>query len=30
VLPQCRTTLLPECGHFAHVEWPAATVDALA
>lgn len=30
VLPQCRTTLLPECGHFAHVEWPTATVDALA
>jgi pimeloyl-ACP methyl ester carboxylesterase len=29
LMPQCRTTLLPECGHFAHVEWPSATVDAL-
>ena len=30
VLPQARTTLLPECGHFAHVEWPFAVVEALA
>jgi len=30
VLPDARTTLLPRCGHFAHVEWPFATVDALA
>lgn len=30
VLPDVRTVLLDDCGHFAHVEHPDAVVDALA
>ncbi|MFZ6993088.1 alpha/beta fold hydrolase [Curtobacterium sp. RRHDQ66] len=30
VVPQTRTVLLDDCGHFAHVEHPAAVVAALS